>query len=115
MSNITEYNEFKQLAKVYGFDRAVVMNRIIEIAKELVKSSEDQHGSVIMMLAGRIARQCQHCTFDSYWKEKTQYGKQIESWVIKNNYNPKCDDWKFWEVRRKKTGSKLDRLLGVAR
>ena len=98
MGNIQEYNEFKKLVKEKGFDRKIVLNRIIEIAKAIVEHEGKVHGSVTMRLAGRIARQCQHCTFDDYWDEKVSIGKQVEKYVIESNYNEEHPDYKFWEI-----------------
>lgn len=95
--SIQDYVELKKKSK--NFDRAKVASRIVEIARAIVKADEDNlHRSVVIRLAGRIAKQCEFCNFDSYWQEKKNIGKQVEYYVIANNYDKEHEDYKFWEM-----------------
>lgn len=77
--DIKEAKEMRECFDKIG-GREGVSKRALEICKRVADSGSYRQA---VFAIGRMARLMQVCREDSYWKEKSSYGKSLEYYAVK--------------------------------
>ena len=78
---IRDIEEAKEMCKCFKKigGREGVSTRAIEICRRVAKSGSYREA---VFAIGRMARLMQVCKYDSYWSEKSGYGKTLEYYAV---------------------------------